>query len=408
MVGFYYDFIPSYEVTEPFLHLVEQKMRQLVKAALAIEKMEMESKNAKEYLDHLGHHYAIEENRNYPTTTLFCIRDFLVGNRASCDFADPLAPPFVKNTKEISHFRLYSLQPIGNKRFRILGSVHEHDGDLKEECKLLTHYQKKNHLVDGERADLFHREEKGWIWHPKGLVLKELCVERWNCAQREHNAHCIETVSLHDLSTHKERPSRIKEEKISMHRSFFKKEKRSLPFRTAELFWEHSLPHEEILMEGLLHPAKGFRALELCFVLRKELLQECISSLQFIDKILNMYPFGNHCTWVFSSGRKVKMIAESEALLSALEMLKIPFVREERGEKTVTVEARIQDRLGRGWQVAYLSIDTSDEDVLVIERSSMGILERWIALWVEHSLEDMLEVLEPRVEKILFAERKKI
>lgn len=377
MVGFYYDFIPSREISLPFLHLVEERIRKCVKENIAVEMMEMGVKNGAEYLHHLGHHYSPEEAAEKGKGTLTLIR---IG-----DFADVLSPPFVKNTKELCHLRLLSLEKIGKNRFRIFGSVHGSDEGVKEEGRLFAKYQKKNHLIDGQKEGFFHWEEKGFFWHAKGLALKEMCAALWKESVRKQNFRLIETPL-----------SGNREEKICMHRSFFEKGKKELPFRSAELFWEENILGKEILFEGLLNPHWGERTLELSFVSQKELFNECISSLQFIDKILNMVQFRKHVGWVFSSCKRAKMFAEEGVLIRALEKLGIRFLREERAGKGVVVKARIRDRLGREWTGPYLAVRKEKEDVALVERSSLGLLERWVAFLLEIAPEQISRFLKEK------------
>jgi threonyl-tRNA synthetase len=374
MAGFYYDFVPSYEVSEPFLHLVEERMRKLIKEGINIEVMEMGKKNGREYLHHLGHHFPKDLDEDGPgTITLFRLKDFV----------DTLEPPFVKNTKELCHFRLISLQKIDKNRFRILGSVSDSDAMVKEEVKLFAGYRKKNHRIDGEKEDLYHWDEKGFFWHPKGVALKTACIEYWKGEISNHKFPLIETPF-----------SFQREERIGFHQSFFERSGQDLPFRSAELFLEENLLGEEVLFEGLLNPPLAHRTFDLSFVHQKELLNECISSLQFIDKILNMVPFSKRIVWVFSSCKRAKMFAEEESLIKALEKLGIAYLSEERAGRRCAIEARIKDGLGRLWTGPYLVVHKGKGSSVMVERSLLGLLERWIALLVELAPEEVSRFLK--------------
>ena len=254
MVGFYYDFIPSREISLPFLHLVEERIRKCVKENIAVEMMEMGVKNGAEYLHHLGHHYSPEEAAEKGKGTFTLIR---IG-----DFADVLSPPFVKNTKELCHLRLLSLEKIGKNRFRIFGSVHGSDEGVKEEGRLFAKYQKKNHLIDGQKEGFFHWEEKGFFWHAKGLALKEMCAALWKESVRKQNFRLIETPL-----------SGNREEKICMHRSFFEKGKKraSLSVRGAFLGRKHLGKRDPF--RGALKPPLGRANVRAEFCLSKRAFQ---------------------------------------------------------------------------------------------------------------------------------------
>jgi threonyl-tRNA synthetase len=376
-VGFYYDFLASHELSLPFLHLVQERMRKLVKESHPIERLEMMAKNAKEYLNHLSHHsHPLEtEEGGKEIVTLMRLKDFV----------DPCAFPLVKNTNELAHFRLFSIQKIGKNHFRILGSANQEEKALIEEGKLFAKYEKKNHLAIGEKLDLFHRDVKGFFWHPQGALLKTIGIDCWKREEEKERFSFIETPYCNK-----------RDEKILLHKAFFEKMGFSTPFRSAELFFEENLCEKEILLEGLLNPSLGLRCLSLSFVLQKELLAECISSLQFIDKILNIFNFGNHSTWVFFSPRKQRMFAEKEIFLQALNTLGFPVIHEDSERGELKVEVQIKDGMGREWLGPYLSLHKKEEKVLILEKSALGLVERWIALWIEHSSEKVFRVLREK------------
>ena len=109
-----------------------------------------------------------------------------------------------------------------------------------------------------------------------------------------------------------------------------------------------------------------------------------------------MVQFRKHVGWVFSSCKRAKMFAEEGVLIRALEKLGIRFLREERAGKGVVVEARIRDRLGREWTGPYLAVRKEKEDVALVERSSLGLLERWVALLLEIAPEQISRFLKEK------------
>lgn len=183
-------------------------------------------------------------------------------------------------------------------------------------------------------------------------------------------------------------------------------------FHAIERFWRKSIQNhlqEVVTNNRLLYPvlAERFREgiaewagdtecvagpADLCYFLTPEhqLLQRCISSLQFIQQTFNMLSLS--ADWVLCEKADAKK--EVRYLKNALETCGFPYTVED-GPKDVTgsscIELRIHDSLGERWPGPFLSVSLATP-LASIEYSLLGPIKRLIALLAERKMaEDMLK-----------------
>jgi hypothetical protein len=230
--GFFYDFY----FPHPFhAHIIEEKMRLLVKERRPIRTLEMVAFSAAELLKSKGHLERAEE---------LAEEEGLVEVIQIGDFYDLSVGPHSKNTAELAAFKI-TLEPLPNKEMRVVGYCHQSKAELKDFLKKLDQYTEPKDL--GEQMGLW----KGDIWLPSGLKRRQQLIE---FLKKKWFAGALEVSGPLDA------------DRVALHRSL------EVP-KVAE-FWS-SPPHETHL--------------QISFFDRQE--EEFISFLQLIGKTLTILSF---------------------------------------------------------------------------------------------------------------------
>jgi threonyl-tRNA synthetase len=175
--GFYYDFdLPRTLIPED-LPLLEEKMREIIKAGHKFEEAKISPAEAKMDFQKLGQNYKLELiDELEKTGEQICV--YRAGT-----FVDLCAGPHLESTKDINPdaFKLTKISGAywkaseNNPQMqRIYGVVFESKDKLKEYLKMMEEAEKRDHKKLGRELDLFsfHPEAPGSaFWHPKGMVI---------------------------------------------------------------------------------------------------------------------------------------------------------------------------------------------------------------------------------------------
>lgn len=152
--GFSYDFYFPHPI---HAHLIEEKMRQIVKERRPIRTLEMVAFSARELLKKEGHKTRLEELEEVDKELVELIQ---IG-----DFCDLCEGPHLKNTAELSAFKI-EMEALPDRGMRITGWCHVSKDDLKVFLKKLDHYEEP--AKRGEKMGLW----QGSIWLDTGLKYK--------------------------------------------------------------------------------------------------------------------------------------------------------------------------------------------------------------------------------------------
>lgn len=174
--GFYYDFLRKEPFTPEDLKKITKKMKELVSAAQAIQKIELSLEKEKEFLAH--------ESLKKELYDELKAKDEKPTFYGQGNFVDLCRGPHVENTKVLKHFTLTKVSGAywkGNAKNvqlqRIYGLAYETEEGLKQRLKELEDAEKYNHRKIGEEMELFALFDlvgKGLpIWLPKGEIIKE-------------------------------------------------------------------------------------------------------------------------------------------------------------------------------------------------------------------------------------------
>ncbi len=429
--GFYYDFDTNgYNFTEEDLRNIENKMREIIKRSLPIERIELPKGEAIEYFKKIGENYKIEILSEIP--------DEIVSIYKQGDFADLCRGPHLPSTSYVKAIKLLSSSGSywrgdeNNARLqRIYGISFPTEEQLQEYLNKLEEAKKRDHRVLGKELDLFSvHEEIGpglILWHPKGAAIRRVIEEFWIKEHFKRDYQLVYTPhigrsKLWEISGHlnyyKEnmypqmeldnQQYYIKPMNCPFHIMIYKTKVRSyrdLPIRYCELGTVYRYERSGVL-HGLLR-VRGFTQDDAhIFARPDQILDEIKEVVKFAYYILNRFGFKEY--EVFVSTRPKDSVGSPEmweeatkALMNALNELNIPYKIDEGagafyGPK---IDITIKDALGRSWQcttiqfdfnlperfdVTYRDKDGIDKRPYLIHRALLGSFERFFATLIEY------------------------
>jgi len=429
--GFYYDFDTNgYNFTEEDLRNIEDKMREIIKRSLPIERIELPKGEAIEYFKKIGEDYKIEILNEIP--------DEIVSIYKQGDFADLCRGPHLPNTSYVKAIKLLSSSGSywrgdeNNARLqRIYGISFPTEEQLQEYLNKLEEAKKRDHRVLGKELDLFSvHEEIGpglILWHPKGATIRRIIEEFWIKEHLKRDYQLVYTPhvgrsKLWEISGHlnyyKEnmypqmeldnQQYYIKPMNCPFHIMIYKTKVRSyrdLPIRYCELGTVYRYERSGVL-HGLLR-VRGFTQDDAhIFARPDQILDEIKEVVKFAYFVLNRFGFKEY--EVFVSTRPKDSVGSPEmweeatkALMNALNELNIPYKIDEGagafyGPK---IDITIKDALGRSWQcttiqfdfnlperfdVTYRDKDGIDKRPYLIHRALLGSFERFFATLIEY------------------------
>ncbi len=178
--GFYYDFdLPRTFIPED-LEILEEKMREIIKANYKFERADISASEALKDFKKAKQPYKIElikeiqkENRKAKTVSVY----------RTGKFVDLCSGPHLESTGEINpaSFKLTKISGAywkgdeKNKMLqRIYGVAFENTKELRQYLAMIEEAEKRDHKKIGRELDLFsfHAESPGSVfWHPKGMTI---------------------------------------------------------------------------------------------------------------------------------------------------------------------------------------------------------------------------------------------
>jgi threonyl-tRNA synthetase len=176
--GFYYDFdLPRTLIPED-LPLLEEKMREIIKANYPFEKEDISTENATEHFQKAAQNYKVEIIKDLQSEGNKKVTIYKTGN-----FIDLCSGPHIDSTGEINSqaFKLTKISGAywradenNTQMQRIYGVVFSDKKELKNYLFQKEEAEKRDHKKLGKEFDLFsfHSEAPGSaFWHPNGMVI---------------------------------------------------------------------------------------------------------------------------------------------------------------------------------------------------------------------------------------------
>ena len=441
--GFFYDVLPTTNLRQEDLPVIEEKMHELSKKNLAITHEEIPKDEARKLF--AGNPFKLELIDQIPGET--------VGLSRQGDFIDLCRGGHVASTGDIKYFKLTGLSGAywradkDNQALqRISGTAFLSQEDMDTDQKKKEEAQKYDHRRLGKQLDLFsfHQEGVGFpFYHPKGKAIVNklksylqgvldkqgyqeistpivLSDELWH--RSGHYDHYKDNMYFTEID---EKTSAIRPMNCPGAMLVYKERPRSyreLPLR----FSEFGLVHRYEL-SGVLHGLFRVRAFTQddshIFCMPDQIEQEITNLIALFYQVYNKFEFSN--IHVAISTRPKKAMGSVEiwdkainALKVALDKAKIPYTICEGdgafyGPK---IDFFIKDSMDREWQCGtiqldffqpenfdlyYVASDGTKKRPVIIHRAIYGSLERFFGIVLEHFKGNLPLWLAPIQMKVL-------
>ena len=426
--GFYYDF----EVPEPFtpeqLDAIQKRMDGVVEADYPFERRVVSKEEARElFADDPLKLERLEEFEEDEVITVYQDGPFL----------DLCRGPHIQSTGQLRHFKLLSAAGAywrGDERRqmlqRIYGTAFFRKDDLRTHLHRLEEAKKRDHRVLGKQLDLYSIQSEvgpGFIlWHPNGGRVRHVIEDFLKQTLIEHGYELVFTphvaneelyrISGHlDVFTDDMFPAmddngerfRMKPMNCPHHFMIYRSSRRSyrdLPLRFAELGTCYRYERSGAL-HGMLRVRSFTQDDAHIFIREDQIEEEYTRLLDLGDYLLKV--FGYEYRTALST-RPEKAIgdpavydAASDRLARVLRDRGLDYELDEGGGAFYgpKVDILVTDALGREWQggtfqldflmperfgLDYVGSDNQRHRAVVIHRTLLGSMERFIGGLIEH------------------------
>jgi len=431
--GFYYDFDKEEPFQEEDLALIEAKMQELRDSDIPIERVVFDRESAIALFRSQGEVYKLEILEGIPDEKISCYRQD--------DFIDLCLGPHLPRTGMIKSFKLLSVAGAywkGDERNKMLQRIYgisfPTSEELNEYLQKLAEAKRRDHRRLGPQLELFSFYEEAGAglvyWHPKGAILRRVIEDYWIEEHKRHGYKIVYTPHifrghLWKLSGHydyyrenmftlpvENEEYILKPMNCPGHILIYKSGVRSykeLPYRLAELGTVYRNEKSGVL-HGMLR-VRGFTQDDAHIFVNEEIVEEEIREiLDFSLKMLGDFGFKN-----FKIDLSVRDLAQKEryigsdkawelaeeSLANALKRRGLEYNRAE-GEAVFygpKIDIKLLDSLGNEWQattiqfdfnlpqrfdVYYIGKDGNHHPAIIIHRTILGSLERFVGALIEH------------------------
>lgn len=431
--GFYYDFDLPRPLIPEDLALIDSKMKEIIKAGLEFEKVDISIADATKKLSSSNQTYKTElikdlEKEGEKTISLYKTGEFI----------DLCRGPHIKSTGELKNV-VFMLDKIagaywkGSEKNKMLQRIYalafNSKAELDKFIEQRIEAEKRDHRKLGFQLDLFsfHDEAPGFpFWHPKGMVVWNKLMDWWReehveASYVEVKTPVILSRKLWESSGHwdhykenmyftkiDERDFAVKpmncpgsmllyKEKLHSYREF--------PIRLAEVGLVHR--HE---LAGVLHGLLRVRAFHQddahIFCMPSQIESEIEGVMNLVDKMYKKFGFEYHLE--LSTRPTAGSIGSDEMWEKAEKSLKS--VLDKSGKKYKLnpgdgafygpkIDFHITDAIGRTWQLGtiqldfampekfdleYTAEDGSKQRPVMLHRVILGSIERFLGIMIEH------------------------
>ncbi|MFY9189618.1 MAG: threonine--tRNA ligase [bacterium] len=426
--GFYYDFAVDKPFTPEDLETISTVMEQIIAQDLPFERQEIPRDQARAYFSAQGEQYKVELIDDLPPEAHICL--YRQG-----DFVDLCAGPHVPSTGYVKAFKLLNVAGAywrgdENREMlqRIYGTAFSSKKQLEVHLEMLEEAARRDHRKLGRELRLFtlHEEGPGFpFFHPKGMILRNELESFWREEHRQAGYEEIRTPiilsqELWQRSGHWDHyrenmyfteidhrdfaikpmncPGGILVYKSSSH-SY-----RELPLRMAEMGLVHR--HERA---GVLHGLMRVRCFTQddahIYMLPSQITEEIKGVIDLIDRIYKVFGFSY----------QVELSTKPDNAMGSDEIWEEATIALERAlaEKGMDykvnegdgafygpkIDFHLKDCLGRTWQCGtiqldflmperfdldYIGEDGEKHPPVMIHRTCLGSIERFIGILIEH------------------------
>ena len=426
--GFYYDF----EVDEPFtpedLEAFEKKMAEVASDDQPFERRRVSKEEARKLFG--DDPLKLERLEEFDDDEVITVYE-------NGPFLDLCKGPHVPSTSRLKHFKLLSGAGAywrGDEKRqmlqRIYGTAFHKKADLEEHLHRLEEAKKRDHRVLGKELDLYSIQEEvgqGFVlWHPRGGIIRHSIEEFLKGSLLEHEYELvyspqIASEELYKISGHLEvfeenmfpamdddgTRFRMKPMNCPHHFMIYKTQTRSyrdLPLRFAELGTCYRYERSGAL-HGMLRVRSFTQDDAHIFVRPDQISGEYDRLLDHADDLLDVFGYEYN---VSLGTRPEKAIgdpavydAATETLRGVLERRGMEYVEEAGGGAFYgpKIDVNVVDAIGREWQggtfqldfqmperfgLEYIGSDNQPHKAVVIHRTLLGSMERFVGGLIEH------------------------
>ncbi|MGC8651327.1 MAG: threonine--tRNA ligase [Minisyncoccia bacterium] len=473
--GFYYDILVprlgANGISLDDLPKIEAEMKKIIQEGLSFKKSTLSLLEAKKLFKKLKQPFKLEllkDLEKYGTTeqsqksklkakSVNQVTIYQLG-----DFIDLCRGPHVKNTKELpSSFQLNKVSGAywrGDEKNpmlqRISGIAFQTKQELENYLKALEEAQERDHILLGQKLDLFHIDENigpGLIlWHPKGAMLKRIIenyaldeylkngyqlvntphIARYQLWQISGHAGFYKdtmfpVIHLNEINPEEKDNYQLKPMNCPFHILIYKNQIRSykdLPLRYTELGTVYRYERSGTL-HGLAR-VRGFTQDDAHIWCTLDQLDEEINNLIKLSfKILKDFGFKEFAVYLSTRpehfvGKPANWVKATKALEKALKKEKIAYQVDKGGGAFYgpKIDIKLKDALSRLWQCTTIQVDFNlperfemfyidqkgkKQQPIMIHRALLGSIERFMAVLIEHYKGDFPLWLAPVQVKIL-------
>ena len=449
--GFYYDIDVDAAFTPDDLKKIEGRMKKLVGRRYAIRREDISRADALALFGERGESYKIEMIRELP-------EDEALSIYRQGDFVDLCRGPHAPSTGMLRNFKLLSVAGAywrGDEKNKMLQRIYGTAFGTKEaldaHLRNLEDARRRDHRLLGRQLGIFLVNEDaggGLIyWQPRGAVVKKVIERFW---EDEHVKRGYRLVSIPHIA-------RDALFRTSGHYDFYRENMyvlnidedeyvlkpmncpghiliyqqkihsyRDLPYRLAELGTVYRYERSGAL-HGMLR-VRGFTQDDAhIFCTPEQAEEEVLGVIDLAHFMLGTYGYDDFETELsvhdpsdFSkyAGVVEDWEAAEAALRAALEKRGIAYKRIE-GEAAFygpKIDIKMRDALGRGWQgptiqfdfnlpkrfdLNYVGADGARHKVVMVHRTVMGSMERFVGGLLEHYAGAFPPWLAPEQARVL-------
>jgi len=426
--GFYYDFDLPRSLTPEDLTVIENKMREIIDADLPFTTEELSKEAARRLF--ATQLYKLELIDELPDATVSIYKQG--------SFTDLCRGPHVASTGEVKAFKLTHIAGAywrGDEKRpmlqRIYGVAFDNQTGIDDYLARQAEAAKRDHRKLGKELDLFSIHEEigpGLIcWHPKGAVIRQIIEDFWKAEHIKRGYDIVYTphiakLDLWKTSGHWEfyrdylySPMEVEGQEYMIrpmnclgHILIFKSQIRSyrhLPLRYAELGTVYRYERTGVLY-GLAR-VRGFTQDDAHIFCRPDQTEaEVMEVLKLAQFMMSTFGFNDYELLLSTRPEKyagtVQMWEEAtESLKHVLERLDLPY-NIDPGEGVFygpKIDIKLRDAIGHTWQgptiqfdfnlplrfnVCYIGEDGLEHNVIMIHRTVLGSMERFLACLIEH------------------------
>jgi threonyl-tRNA synthetase len=426
--GFYYDFDYPPGFTDNDLVKIEERMKEIVKKDIPIERKVLKKNEALDMFRNAGETYKLE--------LIEAIDEDEVSIYKQGDFTDLCRGPHLSSTGKVGAFKLLNLAGAywrgdeKNKMLtRIYGTAFQDEKSLDAYLQFLEEVKRRDHRRLGKELELFSiYDEVGAglvVYHPKGAMLRYLLED---FERKEHLKRGYQfVVGPHILKLEMWKKSGhfdnyrdnmyftkiddidygIKPMNCLSHIMVYKsviRSYRELPLRYFEL--GTVARHEKSgVLHGLMRVREFTQDDAHIFLRQDQLHEEILNIINFVRDTMKIFDFEYEME---ISTRPDKFIGTIEDWDKAEGILKevlidegIPFdVNEGDGAfYGPKIDIKLKDAIGRKWQCAtiqcdfalperfdlhYVDSDGKRKRPVMLHRVILGALERFMGVLIEH------------------------